>query len=490
MKKSPNEISVSALYTPEGELSHEVVYDGEKSFFISLIHGEVKFQSSIMAGGATYVPPLTEALKKGAVILPRTAQPYGEIDDLINEIQDFIHKYLDVSPDYEVFASYYVLLTWVYDRLNTVPYLRFLGDFSTGKSRALNVIGGLCYKCIRTNGSVTVAPIFRLQSFWKGTLVSDEADRKRNDESDELVKVFNLGFEKNNPILRCDPNNPNDVEAHDPFGPKVIDQALESRCLTEVMRETSREDIPVVLPPKFYEQQEELRQKLLYFRLCERDQINPGLVTSVDLGLVVERRLRQAFSGFAVLLSNKPELLEKFRAFVLDYQRGLVEQRESTIDGAIVAYFFEKKDEVIGEVQSSISSSEILEALREKSGFSQMTAASVGRRLRALGINTKNVKVEGKVRRGVIWVKEDMDRLFRKYVSQSEGASTTTATTATPATKVAPVANVAEIAEAPRTLKCAQCGAVLENGDFIFRDDKPFCEGCVPPEVDKQVIEE
>ncbi|NIQ03928.1 MAG: hypothetical protein GWM98_29235, partial [Nitrospinaceae bacterium] len=41
---------------------------------------------------------------------------------LVQEIQAFIHRYVDVSPLFERLASYYVLFTWIYDGFNELPY--------------------------------------------------------------------------------------------------------------------------------------------------------------------------------------------------------------------------------------------------------------------------------------------------------------------------------------------------------------------------------
>lgn len=53
-------------------------------------------------------------------------------------------------------AAHYVLLTWVYDAFSDLAYLRFRGDFGTGKTRALLTIGSLCYKPFFASGASTV----------------------------------------------------------------------------------------------------------------------------------------------------------------------------------------------------------------------------------------------------------------------------------------------------------------------------------------------
>ena len=54
----------------------------------------------------------------------------------------------------------YVLLAWVYDACNELPYLRFRDDYGTGKTRALLVIGSLCHQAFFACGVSTVSPIF------------------------------------------------------------------------------------------------------------------------------------------------------------------------------------------------------------------------------------------------------------------------------------------------------------------------------------------
>jgi hypothetical protein len=110
-------------------------------------------------------------LSKGVIMFPSSAMDYGSEEELLEAIRTFIHKYLDVSENFEHIASYYVLFSWMFDKFNEVPYLRALGDFGTGKSRFLLTIGSLCYKPIFTGGATTTAPIFRIINEIKGTLI-------------------------------------------------------------------------------------------------------------------------------------------------------------------------------------------------------------------------------------------------------------------------------------------------------------------------------
>jgi hypothetical protein len=192
----------------------------------------------------TFVAPPADKnglVRKGFVILPsRPAdQPMAQ-PALLAEIVAFIHRYADILPLWEELTAHYVLMTWVYDRFTAVPYLRFVGERGTGKTRLLQVAGQLTYKAIFGGGSTTASPLFRLLEVWKGTLAVDEADYKNSDLWSEIIKVLNSGYMRGMPVLRASKNGDDyDGRAFDVFGPKILttrkefeDHALETRCLT------------------------------------------------------------------------------------------------------------------------------------------------------------------------------------------------------------------------------------------------------------------
>lgn len=241
--------------------------------------------------GTTLKPhPATKDLLKNRVILfPSEPREYGSQIELITAIQAFIHQYLSVSLFFEKIASYYVLFSWIHDDFNELPYLRGLGDYGTGKSRMLQVIGSLCYRPIFASGATTVSPIFRILNDFRGTLIFDEADFKISDTTAEMIKILNSGFMKGMPVLRSEGNNKKsfDVKAYDVFGAKIIatrqlykDTALESRMITEDMNLNSpRKDVPFNIPDCFWDEALEIRNQLLMFRFRNKgkSRIKPEL---------------------------------------------------------------------------------------------------------------------------------------------------------------------------------------------------------------------
>lgn len=297
-----------------------------------------------LPSGRRLVPysPENNLIQHHVVAFPSEPLQYGSEADLLSEIRSFIHRYVDLPPLFEEISSYYVLFTWIYDAFNEVPYLRVRGDYGSGKSRFLLTVGTLCYKAIFASGASTVSPIFRIIDAFRGTLVIDESDFRVSDEKAEIVKILNNGNARGFPVLRSEVNQKReyDPRAYSVFGPKLIatrgafeDRALESRCLSEEMGTTRvRKDIPINLPAAFHEEAAELRNKLLLFRF--RNLRRPrDLSAVVDQG--IEPRLSQILTPLLSVVDD-PRAAERFRAFGRSYNRELVSERGSQIEGQVL----------------------------------------------------------------------------------------------------------------------------------------------------------
>ena len=253
--------------------------DLEQTRLLKFDSGGVSEHASVRVGGSrTLVPysPGNNLLTHRVLLLPSSAAEYDSAAVLVGEVRCFIHRYVDLSEAFETVATHYVLLTWLYDAFNELPYLRVRGDYGCGKSRFLLTVASICYKPIFASGASTVSPLFRLIDQVGGTLIVDEADFWASDERAEIIKILNNGNARGFPVLRNEitPTKEFNPRAFDIFGPKIIatrhefeDQALESRCLTEVLgRRNLRSDIPINLPKQFDREAEVMRNRLLMYR--------------------------------------------------------------------------------------------------------------------------------------------------------------------------------------------------------------------------------
>src|SRR6202140_1760690 len=260
---------VELVYDPEKRRTAFAVWRGDSCTI------EEAFETN---AGERLVPfsPNNNLIRNEVVLLPGAPQEFGSEQALLSEIQSFIHRYVDFRPVFEQIASYYVLLTWVYDAFNEMPYLRLRGDWGSGKTRALMTVGSLCYKGFFASGASTVSPIFHILDAFGGTLILDEADFRFSDEKAGIFKILNNGNVRGVPVLRTMMNRQREFnpQAFQVFGPKIVasrgtyhDQGLESRFITEEMGSRRlRPDIPINLPDAFREEARELRNKLLLCR--------------------------------------------------------------------------------------------------------------------------------------------------------------------------------------------------------------------------------
>ena len=400
--------------------------DTQKLEFVTMQDDETVICGWVEIDGIVIMPP---SPKIAAIIkLPGKPVEYGDIVTLGRDVRDFIHTWCDVSPDYEKIAANYPFHTWVHDRYHTVPYLRVQADWGSGKTRFLDTVGGLSYRATNIAGA-TAAVIYRLQNQWKGTLVWDEADLLDSSTRSEMVKILNLGFEKGHYIPRCGQDNFNNIEAFDPFGPKILgsrnaftDNAFESRCFTEVLQETTREDIPRSLNDEFHRTQEELRSKLLMFRLKHWSQLDSDAPNKVDLR-GIDKRLKQIASPFAVTMEMvTPDYMEEFRTnYLPKYQQGLRANRADTEEGMVASVILELREK--GD-SDRITYIDIQRGMSTSYAGIPLKPQTIGYIVRGLGIKTPlRMTVGGKYT--MYFRKDDpaLDRIAEKYGQKDEEAT-------------------------------------------------------------------
>jgi len=383
---------------------------------------EIKYTTEITTKNNEKLIPINdEEVIKEVITLPEKAEEYGDDNKLDEEIKTFITKWLDIPEDTLQFALWNIKRSWVFERFHTLNYLRALGDIGMGKSRFLDTLGCLHYKPIQTSGATTSAPIFRMIEKWRGTLIMDEADFKQSDESQDIIKIINQGYERGKWIMRCDQQINDKIQFFDPYCPKIIatrktftDKAMESRCITEVMKGTNNKKIPVNLNKIFFEEAKILRNKLLMWRFNNYFKIKTEIpVEIMDEFDELEPRVRQVTSSFLSLFMNDEKQLEIFKRFVMKYQEDIIEERKNSFDGQIVAgiHSLLEKDIVDFDVKDIIEEIQ----LKNKHG-NLVNSRSISSNLKSLGFE-KGVpkRVNEKTKRCVPIDDKLLYNLFKRY---------------------------------------------------------------------------
>ncbi|MBK8990133.1 MAG: toprim domain-containing protein [Chloroflexi bacterium] len=290
--------------------------------------------------------PFESVISTGTIRLPSGLGHYTSEMELQGRVQAFIHKYVDLPPDIETLASYYVMLTWLFDKFYVLPYLRARGDSDSGKSRFTEVVGELCMRALFVTGSTTPSPVFRTMEKWGGcTVTMDEADLPHSETSSDWVQMLNTGYKQGFGILRTNmANGEAVVEVFSAFGPKIlnmrgrfVDDATESRCLTW---ETSsgrgvRPDIERFIQDRegYKKEAREIRNALLAFRLKRWRDVTPNY--NAETMAQMPGRLVEIT---VPLLSISEE--EKFKESIMDFvekmNRKAITQRSLTLTAKVL----------------------------------------------------------------------------------------------------------------------------------------------------------
>lgn len=359
-KKKPKKPQSSFVWVSDTEIAEMIWELGDAKFMLCKLETMETSETNEIQGR---VPYNSEMVTKKVVLFPNGIMEYQNNRKLLGEIQQFIHKYVDVSEFYEKLSAYYVMFTWVYDNFNTLPYLRVLGDYGSGKTRFLQTAGSICYKPMFAGGATTPSPVFRIIEMFKGTLVLDEADFKASEDWSDIIKILNCGYQAGFPVLRTEETNgKREPKAYDCFCPKILatrrefkDKALESRCLTEKVMETSRIDIPLILDQEFFKEAQQLRNKLLLFRFRHYGKHKVDL-TQQDR--TIEKRLNQVIIPLYSIIEEE-KAKEEIGRFLQEYNKKLIADRGEQWEALVL-------EEMFNIIQSRLDEERINEKLYMK----------------------------------------------------------------------------------------------------------------------------
>jgi len=367
-----NNVIWEQVYNPSTDSFHYVVYDQEE-------HTVGHLHSLETTTEKTHIPwkGAADFIKAELLYLPTDVLEYESDQELWSETQQFIHDYCDIKWEDEIINTQYVALTWMYDKLNELPYRRFLGDFGTGKSRALTTLGVLCYRPIIIKAVVTPPSIYRTIEKIRGTMLLDEAHFQKNSEIwSHIMGILNAGYERSGAVIRCLPNT------HEPapfqsFSPKVLasripfpDQALESRCLTCITYQTHRDDIPVNLDEAFYHRSQLLRNQWLLWRFRNHSRIFLPDPEILNLRTTTPR-LRQIIAPLSGLRSQA-----FFKDYLLAQHEHVLELRRESWEGKVIQAIIDLYM-AAGQPESPVFQvSEIADRYRKTDGIEPKTFTS------------------------------------------------------------------------------------------------------------------
>ena len=327
---------------PDGSIA-EMVYRPSKdeTSFLHYTKGKYKLEPNYLLGEETNakgevkiimlkpLPPFSDMIKTGFLKLPSGVTEYKNELELYKQIKKYIDTYVVLPDDFSTIAAVYVMMSWIHDQFQALPYLRVIGMYGTGKSRFLSVVGGICYQSMMAGGSTTSASVFRTNDQVRGTFVLDEADFRASEMWSDIVKILNGGQTQGSPVIRMEPKGDGFItKAFHVFGPKVLasreqfaDKALESRCLTQIMLPQEKVSVPVHLPENFEAEAARLRNRLLAFRFKFYGHVKTD---EESLPKIKDNRLRQsslALTSTADIIGK--DVVKQIGVFLQTYEKNL-----------------------------------------------------------------------------------------------------------------------------------------------------------------------
>ncbi len=316
--------------------------------------GNVDSGESVNIDGMLLMPyPPNESLKNGTILFPNEVGEKKSIRELVIYITMYLKSiYLMPGDQVTSLVAYWILTTWIYDAFETVIYLRAIGGAGSGKSEMMRRIGLICYRLMTANGAGSTSSLFRTLERYKGTVFIDEADIQNSDTENDMVKFYNLGAMKGNPIWRTveviGPNGEKDFDqvGFRTFCPKLVamrkefrDDAIGSRSLT--LKLTAREmpelraaGVPLTINNAIRERAQALRNLLLRWRM---EIWEPEIMVDFDLyDMAISPRLNQVAGPLLAIAKDEPEQQEEIRKMLREYYAETILNQSMTISARVV----------------------------------------------------------------------------------------------------------------------------------------------------------
>lgn len=335
----------------------EYLYDGatqRASLVWRAPDGTIHTGNRVQIDGKWYEPVQDDLnVIKGGVLFPSQLGQLKTTRELAVYLEDYVKSVVVLPSKLEVhIVVYYIMLTWLYDAFEAIPYLRAMGAPDSGKSELMKRIGLACYRRIIASGISTTSSLFRTVDQYKGTLYMDEMDLKLSDASVEQIKFLNIGYTRDGMITRMEESTGEEGRKifkptmYQAFCPKLLtmqkdffDTATGTRCLTfkhqqRGMQELDAAGIPLSITKEMRDKALVLRNMLLRWRL---EHWRPTIeIRREFLDYEISTRLNQVSGPILAIAVDDPEMQKEIHGFLRAYHMEQIVTRSMTIAARVV----------------------------------------------------------------------------------------------------------------------------------------------------------
>lgn len=331
---------------------------------------------------------------------------------LFEEVLEEFRKFVDVEDEIRILMASAVMLSYIQEDFETMPYLYLLGDNESGKTHTLQLFAALCYRPLY---GVSI-PSADLYTFLGAdghipTIIEDEVQGIERDT--EKAKIWKTGYKRGAKVPRIilKPNGEREIEYYPSYCLKIAagEKLIKLKGLSErfiiismiegdpVKDEYERED---------YERFKAIRKKLLMWRMIHL--IDSPPLPKLELPWL-RKRLKEIYKPLLMVAQLHPihyQTLEKFvKARVEEKNEAKRNSLEGFLTKIVASLVKEKKSNEIPflDIWSRIKFELDVEEppsrpdRLETDAYGVLTKQKIGRRLReALGSRVQRRWEEGK----------------------------------------------------------------------------------------------
>jgi len=341
----------------------------------------------------------------------------GDDAQLFDDVADAIYQHIDLPDErgYKVLAAW-VLHTYLMEKANYSPIPRFYGPKGSGKSTAVDVLGGLSRRGIATV-SLTGPALFRVTEHLGPTLAVDEVRLVGKDANKGIVDLLNARFGRGRMVVRVntDKQGLECIESYEVFGATVLagtedlPDTCASRSIPFIMERNSR-PVRRSLDEKRIA---DLRDRLCAFRCRHMDTVLPDAPRFVRDGRLDDVLLPL----YQVILLARPDAEADFMAFGRDLEKKRADEEGLSIDAEVVRAMAACANEVVGGKLRVSAVTAVLNQTRSEK--EQLRDETVGRLMSRLGFGATRMAGGYAAR---FWDAARLERLKRRYGIEGDGS--------------------------------------------------------------------
>jgi uncharacterized protein (DUF1330 family) len=297
--------------------------------------------------------------------------------ELIDLIHREVERFIDAEPEEKATFTAFILLSYVQEFFDALPYLYLVGDNESGKSHLLNLMAELCYRPL-AGVSHTAADLYSYLEDDGLPLTIIEDEYQGSEKDTEKMKVYKSGYKKGARVARVVTyEGGRRVDYFNSYGLKIVaaEKLIENkgfiqRCIVIEMVEGYPEKDHY--DAEDYSRFARLRSELLKWRM--RVLAGHESLPKVEADWL-RGRDRELYLPLLTMLHGSPiyHALERFL-------RGRAEERRREREGSLEAAICRAVANLLADGSGEIDFSELwLEVKNEVGGVEELDRNNVAR---------------------------------------------------------------------------------------------------------------